>query len=315
MQENSELMPVYVQKADMAVSQLTSGGKLVREQLSNFLLVAIKASVMLSQVRRVVMSRDEREIPKMTTFGSRVWYPATEMEELPLAQRVRPGFDKVTVTTTEIICQVNFPKYFLKAQVEGPAFRNTLIAYLGLHSARDFDDLIINGDTTSADVFLALFNGMIASATSNTYAAGAASLSGDILDATIQTMPEEYEDQANLAFHTNRGARAAYRKELGTRMTPLGDSKVTSGGRLTYDDVEVVKVPMFPTTLGVGSNETVVMYQDAKQFLFAIEEDVELETDYHKAARMWSIIMTARVGQTYEHEPAVVKTTGVLAAA
>lgn len=313
MQENRELKPVYVQKADMAVSQLTSGGALVREQLGNFILVAIKKSVMLARVRRVIMGRNEREIPKMTTFGSRVWYPATEMEELPLAQRVRPGFDKVTVTTTEIQCQVNFPRYFLKAQVEGPAFKNTMISYLGLHSARDFDEMIIKGDTTSADPFLALYDGMVALISTNTYAAGAVTLSGDVLDATIQTMPEEYEDQGNLAFYTNRGARAAYRKELGTRGTQLGDQNIVSS-RVAYDDVEIVKVPLFPTTLGGGS-ETVVLYLDAKQFLFAIEEDVELETDYHKAARMWSIIMTARVGQQFEHEPATVKTTGVLATA
>jgi len=313
MKENHELMPVYVQKADMAVSQLTAGGKLVREQLNNFLLVAIKKSVMLERVRRAVMGRDEREIPKMTTFGSRVWYPATEMEELPLAQRVRPGFDKVTITTTEIMSQVNFPRYFLKAQVEGAAFRNTLIAYLGLHSARDFDDLIINGDTTSADPFLALYDGMIADATTNVYPAGTVSLSIDVLDNTIQTMPEEYEDQPNLTFYTCRGARADYRRQLGTRATQVGDDNVVRRVPLTYDDIEVMKVPMFPTNLGGGTNETVVMYLDAKQFIFAIEEDVELDTDYHKAARMWSIIMTARVGQKYEHEPAVVKTTGVLA--
>jgi hypothetical protein len=258
------------------------------------------------------MGRDEREIPKLTTFGSRVWRPATEMEELPYAQRSRPGFDKVTLNTTEIIAHINFPRYFLKANVEGPQFRNTLIAYLGLHSQRDFDDLIINGDTSSSDSFLALFDGMVASISSNTYDANGASLDEDVLDALIQALPEQYEDSGNYEFQTCRGARRAFRKSLGVRGTKLGDDNVT-GSNVKYDDLDVIRVPMFPTTLGVTNDETVVVYQDASNFLFGVEEDVELETDYHKAARMWSIIMTARIGQTYQHEPATAMATEVKA--
>ena len=33
MKENSQIQPVFVQKADMAVSPLTSGGVVLREQL------------------------------------------------------------------------------------------------------------------------------------------------------------------------------------------------------------------------------------------------------------------------------------------
>lgn len=312
MKDIHELRPVYVNKADMAVSQLTSGGVLVREQMTDFITVAIKEGKMLPLVRVVPIGRNEREIPKMTTFGSRVWHSATEMEELPLAHRVRPGFDKVTISTSEIMAQINFPKYFLKAQVEGPRFQSTLIAYLGQHSARDFDDMIINGDTTSADDFLQRQDGMRALMTTNTYAAGSVALSSSVLDSTELTMPDEYMEQPNLAFFTSRRARAAYRRELQARATPVGDQNVLVNGQLVYGDIPVVVVPMIPTTLALGGNETVVLYLDPKQFVFAIEEDVELETEYSKKARMWSVIMTARIGQNFEHEPATVQTTGVL---
>lgn len=311
MKENSQIQPVFVQKADMAVSQLTSGGVVLREQLKKFILVNIKKAKMLPRLRVITMSRNEREIPKMTTFGSRVWHPGIEMEELPIAGRVRPGFTKVTITTQEIIAQINFPKYFLKAQVEGPAFQNTLIAYLGLHSARDFDDMAINGDTTSADDFLALNDGMRALMTTNNYAGAGASVSGDMLDAIMRTMPEEYADQDGLGFFTSRGARASYRRELGARIGPLGDANTISTKTLEYDDVLVDNIPMIPTDLGMGNNQTVVLHLNPKQFIFAIEEDVELETEYSKRARMWSVIMTARVGQNFEHEPATVQATAI----
>lgn len=312
MEENSTLRPVYVQKADMAVAQLTSGGKLVREQVDNFIVVAIKEGKMLQLVRVTTISRDEREIPKMTTFGSRIWHAATEMEELPLAHRVRPGFDKVTITTAEMLAQINFPKYFLKAQVEGPRFQQTLIAYLGLHSARDWDDKILNGDTTSADDLLALHDGMRALMTTNTYSAGTAALSAAILDTTELTMPDEYAEQSNAAYFTSRRARAAYRRQWQARIGQVADANILNNPPSSYGDIPIVVIPMIPTTLGVGGNETVVLYLDPKQFVYAIEEDVELEVEYSKKARMWSVIMTARTGQNFEHEPATVQTDGVL---
>uniref|UniRef100_A0A6H1Z7Q2 Putative capsid protein n=1 Tax=viral metagenome TaxID=1070528 RepID=A0A6H1Z7Q2_9ZZZZ len=312
MDENSALRPVYVQKADMATAQLTSGGKLVREQVDNFIVVAIKEGKMLKLVRVTTISRDEREIPKMTTFGSRIWHAATEMEELPLAYRVRPGFDKVTITTAEMQAQVNFPKYFLKAQVEGPRFQQTMIAYLGLHSARDWDDKILNGDTTSTDDLLALHDGMRVRMTTNTFAAGTAALSASILDTTELTMPDEYAEQDGLAYFTSRRARAAYRREWQARIGNNADANILNNPPSSYGDIPIVVIPMIPTTLGVGANETVVLYLNPKQFVYAVEEDVELETEYSKKARMWSVIMTARTGQNFEHEPATVQTDGVL---
>lgn len=312
MKENSQLRPVWVQKADMAVSDLTSGGALVREQQRNFFLVAIKKGKALQMVRNVSLGTNQREIPKMTTFGSRIWRAATEMQELPLGQRVTPGFDKVTLSTNEIIAQINFPRYFLQAQVEKQRFRSTLIAYLGMHSARDFEEFILNGDTSSTtDNFLALADGIRVSTTSNTYGAGGASLSSDILETTMQTMPDEYSEQEGLGFYTSRGARSAYRKEIQARATAAGDKQILQGGRLDYEGIPIEVLYGIPTNLGVGANQTVLLHLNLKNWIFAIEEDVEMESDYHPAARMYSIIMTARIGQDFEHEPAAVQTTAL----
>jgi len=312
--ENANLRPVYVAKADMALSQLTSGGVLVREQLKKFLLVKIKASKVLKRVRVTTMQREQQEIPKMTTFGSRVWYPGVEMEELPIARRSRPGFDKVTLTSYEIMAQVNFPRYFLKAQVEMEGFRNTLLSYLALHGDRDFDDFIINGDTTNTtDDSLALHDGLIAGTTSNTYAAGTSALSSDILDRSQRTMPDEYAAQEGLVFWTSRNAQAAYRRELKDRGTGLGDSTIAQGNQNPpYGGIPVEWIPMFPTTLGIGGNETDLWHGDPKQFIFALHEQMEMETEYNIKSRSWTVVMTARKAQGFEHEPAGVLTTGLL---
>jgi len=311
MQENNLQKPIEVQKADMAMSDFTSGGVLVRDQRKKFILVNIKGTVVTSRVQVRNMARESEEIPKLTTFGSQVLFPATESQAPTYAQRSKPGTDKVTLTSQEIICAIDYPRYILKNQVEGPSFKSTLMAYLGQHTKRDIENLIVNGDTTSTNSLLAMFDGMIAQATSNTYAAGAAALSTAILDTTMLTMPEEFDAQDGLVFLTNKIARAAYRKELGGRGTQLGDANQISSKSVQYDDSEVIRVPMFPNTLG-GGTETVVLYLDPKQWIFAFHEAIETQTEYNIRERSWTVVLTMRVAQDYEHEPAVVKTTGVL---
>jgi len=311
MLENNKL-PVEVQKADMAMADMTAGGVLVRDQRKRLMLVQIKGQVVMQRIRVTTMKRESEEIPQMTTFGTQVWYPGAEATALTLSQRSAPGFDKVTLTSKEVVCQVDFPRYVLNNQVELGGFKNTLITYLGLHTKRDFENLIINGDTTSTNTLLAMFDGMIAGATSNTYAAGAAALSTDVLDATTLTMPEEFDDDPDFAFFTNKVARSAYRKELGARSTPLGDANQTGSKLVEYDDIPVTKVPLFPNDLGGGSNETALMYLNPKRFVFAYHENMEMNSEYNIRERTWTVVLTARIAQGYEYEPAVVKTTGIL---
>jgi len=315
MEENRSLQkPVYVQKADMALSDIVAGGKLVADQRKQFILVNIKGQVVMARIRVTTMTRESEQIPKMTSFGTQVWHPGTESQALTLAQRVAPGFDLVTLTSKEVVCQVDYPRYVLADQVEGPAFHNTLIGYLGLHTKRDFENLIINGDTTSTNTLLTMFDGMLAGATSNTYAAGSVALSSDILATTISTMPAEFRVQQNLTFLTNPVACDAFAAELEARVGAAADARLAAGGSLSFRGRPVLEVPLFPDTLGVGGSDTDVWYGDPKQFIFAFHENVEMQSEYNIRERVWTVVVTARVAQAYEHEPAVVLTTGITGA-
>ena len=317
MKDNHELQrrPAHAVKADMTVAQLTAGGALVREQLNRFFVVMIAKSKVLPLIRTQTIARNQREIPKMTTFGANVMHPAVESQALAFAQRSRPGFDQVIITTQKAKCQVDFPEEVLRRQVEGKNFKNTLIAYLGTHVKRDFEDITINGNTVSGGTaWLRMLQGMLASAVTNTASAANADLSGDFLDTLILTMPEEFDDVEDRAvFLTNKFARAAYRRELGLRMGPGGDKHVEQRNKVFYDDIEVVHVPLFPNTLneGGGSDETNVLYLDPKSWLMAIEESLVMRSEYAIREDVWTVVMTVTFGQTYEHEPMVVKGTRV----
>ena len=312
MQDNRSLtkMPVYVQKADMALSDLTSGGKLVNDQWKRFYLVAIKGQVVMGRVRNVKLTRETTDIPKMTTFGTQVLHPGTESQGLTAAQRVKPGFGNVQITSTEVVAQVDYPRYALKDQVEGPAFKNTMITYLALHVKRDMENLIINGDTTSANTLLALFDGLLAGASSNVFAASG-SLSSSMLASTRMTMPSEFKQQPNLAYFTNEYAYDNLWTEYESRGTGFGDSKLTQGGTsLPFRGKQVYEVPQWPDDLG-GGTDTNVLFLDPKNFIFGLHENMEMDSEYNIRERTWTVVITMRLGQAFEHEPAVVKTTGV----
>ena len=315
MKENRNLVPVEVLKADATMSQMVSAGVTLHPDMRDrFILVAIKGEKMLSMIRVTTMSRESEDIPKMTTFGNQVLHPGVEGQALAVGDRVRPGFSRVRLTSQELVGQVNFPKYMLRNQVEGEGFRNTLLAYLANHVRRDFENLAINGDLTSTNDLLGMFDGMIAGMTSNVYQAGIASLSSSILAIIQETMPEEFEDQSK-AYFTARRARNTYRRsDLAARATVGGDSYQLQNPAVVYEDEVIEKVPLFPTTLGIGSNETAVLYFDPKQFIWAFHEDIEIETDYDYGARTWQVFLTCRVAMGFEHEPACVKGTEVLAA-
>lgn len=319
MQENKDLKPAYVQKADLALADLTGAGvTLYPDVRDRFFLVNIKGQVMLERVRVVTMTRETEDIPKMTTFGSQVWFPATEATAPSLAQRVKPGLDLVQMTSKEIIAQVDFPRYVLQTQVEGPAFKNTMIGYLGVHTRRDLEKLVINGNTvTGANSLLLMHNGMLALTTANVYPAAGA-LSTTILTNLLLTQPEEFANEPNQGYFTNRVAWSAVQREYAARGTPLGDSN-TSGGVAGFPSINVGGfmlhyVPEFPNNLGVGLNETVVWYGNPKGFVFGFHENVEMQSEYNIRERTWTIVLTARTAQQFEHAAAWAKATGVTGA-
>jgi len=309
MKDNRSLTPAYVLKADMALADLTSGGKLVNDQFKKFYLTAIKGQVVMGRVRNVTLKRETTEIPKLTTCGTQVVHPGTESQALTLAQRVKPGFGQVFVVSKEIVVQIDYPRFALKDQVEGPGFKNTLITYLALHVKRDFESMIINGDTTSTSTHLAMFDGMIASATSNEKVASG-TLSSTIMAQTRMMMPSEYKQQPGLVYFTNEFAFDSLWTEYEARGTPFGDQRLTQGASsLPFRGKQLYEVPLWPDNL--NSTETVVMYLDPKNFIFGLHENLEMQSEYNIRERTWTVVMTARVGQVFEHEPAVAFASGV----
>jgi hypothetical protein len=312
MKTNEEL--TFVRKADMQVSDLTSGGYLVAEQMKRFIQVAIKATVASSAVFVTTQANPIQEISKMTTMG-RVLQPGVESTALGLSQRSKPGFDKVTLTTKEAVAEAHIPRAALEDQIERGVFQTSVVGYMGLHVRKDLEDMLINGDTVSGtDAWLLYIDGLLASTITNTVAGANATLNKGILRDMITTMPEEFSNQDGLVFWTNRKARSDYRSTISDRVGALGDGVLTGATKMEigYDDIPLIRVPLFPNTLAPSSNKTNVLLLNPKNAILSFYRQMTVDTEYRPSARVYAIIMTMRIAIAFEHEPMVVKATAIM---
>jgi HK97 family phage major capsid protein len=306
----------YLNKADISVANLISeGGYLVAQQAKEFMEILIEESALLSQVTTVPMTSHTWELNKMG-FTSRVLRPATEGTALNPTERVKPELGKVQITTQEYIAEARIPYSVVEDNVINGSFNDYMLRLLGKAVSRDMEEALILGDTTSADPFLAKQDGILKRATSLVVAGGSARLSKSVLKQMVQTMPSRFlRSQKNLEFITSKNAAIDYADSLASRATALGDAKLIGASAGEYMGYSIEPVPLWPENLGGSTNETTVLFCDPKNIHVGIVRDVRIETMRDITSREFVVVGTVRFGMNFQHEPAVVKATAILASA
>lgn len=302
-----------IQKADFLLANLAPGGLLEPAQADRFIQLAIDKSVVLPLMTRVNM-RAPKELREKIRYGSRALRKGTEATALPLAQRSTPDTSKVELDAQLVKGETRISFEALEDSIERGNFEDTVRAAMAERISLDLEDLAFNGDTASADSLLSTLDGFLKQATTNTVGAGGVTLSRPVLKDTLKTMPSEFRrDKRALRFLTADEAAIDYHESLGDRATPLGDDHVVQEETRPFSGIPVLDVPVFPTDLGVGTNETEMLLCDPKNMLFGVWRDVRIDTDRDVSAGVYIIVVTARVDFLFAHEPAVVKTTGIVA--
>lgn len=298
-----------LQKADLAIANLTSGGLLQPQQTDSFFRIMIKKAVLMNLIT-VTPMRGPTERRDKTRFGSRVLKPGTEATALPVGYRSTPDLSFIQLTAKLVKAEVRLSDEVLEDQIERGEFQNTIVELLAGAVARDVDFLVSQGDTTSADPLLSVLNGFIKQGTTNTVAAGGTKLNKGVLRDMLKTMPDEFVDE-NLMYITNRQAKIDYKDSLADRQTPGGDAWLATRSEVTYSDYKIVSIPEFPNNLGGGTNETRVVLTDPKNMLLGVLREVKVKTGEDISAGQMIVVVSMRVDAQYMHEPASVLATGV----
>src|SRR5262245_48334802 len=138
-----------IEKADIALGDLASGGLLTPEQEDTFFRKLIVTPTILGLARVIRMSAPKREVNKIG-FGSRALRPivgTADGQALASGDRVKPDLSKVTLDCKEVMAECQIPYDVLEDNIEHQSMADTIMELLTQRVATDIEELIIQGDT------------------------------------------------------------------------------------------------------------------------------------------------------------------------
>jgi len=302
-----------VNKADIALGDLSIAGRLNPEQTDRFVQTLIDQPTLLSAVRHVSMNSPEMFINKIG-FGARIMRPAMEAAALADADRVKPDLGRVQLTTTEYIAEVHIPYDVLEDNIEGGninvplqtgagGLHNTLTDLMAARAALDMEELAILGDTNNpTDNYLSTTNGYLKLATANVVNSNAPFDKNAVISA-IKTLPTKYlrnrlQMQNFVSIDNETNARDMYASRGGA----LGDANLQGNLPIQLFGTQVTPVALMPGNQGLFTNPD--------NLIFGIQRNIMMEYDKDIRARVFIIVLTFRVGFAIEEVNAMVKYTG-----
>ncbi len=302
-----------IQKADLALSDLTSGGGLLQPaQALNFMRILIDEAVLLKQATVVAMRSPIQLIEKIR-FASRILRNGAEAQPLSIGDRAKPTLGKVQLSANLFKAEVRLDNEILEDSIERGELRQTIMQLMAERIAVDMDEILVQGDTASSDTFLATFNGLLKQVSSNVFDNADAHLTRTTLKNMLKVMPTPFlRNKKALRFLTSIDGETDYRDSLADRATAnVGDKFVMEDAPAMYSGVPLSGVPLFPENIGTGSHGTNVVLLDPKNYNVGIWRDIRVETDKLVSEGVLIIVATLRFDAKLAEETATVKATNV----
>lgn len=308
MESNRELSRTHLAKADMTVKDMTDNGGLMKPaQAQTFMDLAIKKSVALGLMTPKTLTAQSQEIDKLG-FLSRITRRGQEGKSLPEGSRAKPDLGKITISTVPVKFQINLNDFDIDDNIEGDNLVNHIQNLASERFALDCEDLAFNGDVNSTDDFLSLQDGFLAKATSHVIDDGVSVIALTHFLHLVQGLPDEYQrDTTRLRFMMAPNMETKVRDLFGGRATPGGDAALTSTDPIPVYGIKPIRVPVMPTNLGVGTNESPIVFTDPANMVYGIWRSIKIKMQEDIEAGVIKIVGRARIGFEYFHEPAVAK--------
>jgi hypothetical protein len=328
MSSNAQLL----QKADLALADLSANGGLLQpEQGAAFIRKLIKEPTIIKQARVVEMTAPQRKINKIG-FATRILRKAasgvalTNASTTGLGGRAKPTTEQITLTTQEVIAQVNLPYEVLEDNIEraesatnSPAnspwasgLQETLVTLIAERAALDMEELCLLGDTAytnGADAddaaYLSMFDGWLKLAASgNVVNVANATVTKEMFKAGMKSMPVQYLRNLNALKHFLSVYQVTeYRDTLANRVGAVGDASVQGQVSPSPFGVPLEAAQLMPETTGLFTNPL--------NLIFGIQRQVSLEFDKDITTRTYMVVLTARVCVQIEEVAATVKYTNI----
>jgi hypothetical protein len=328
-----------VEKADFANADLVTGGLLNPEQANRFFRRLINEPTMLRDVRAVEMNSPTRNINRLQ-FNKRILRAGTSATALDTAaaasgttfdpstsgedqSRAKVQTSQVTLTTSEVIAEVDLPYDVIEDNVElgnvgtrtdnsgadsGGGFVDTVIELMVERTALDLEELLILGDESLgvADPYLDLQDGVLELVRDggNTNDQSGAAISKALFKDGKKTMPDQYLRNINAMRHyTSHDQETEYRDALADRATGYGDATLQGDAPLRAFGSQVVANATMPDDEGIFTNP--------QNIIWGLQRQVMVEWDKLIRSRVLLIVLTARVAVAVEDTAGAVIHTNI----
>ena len=316
---------MLLEKATLETSSLAAVGQtsnvgsapLTIEQVDRFLRLAITPQAMLPDVRMVKSAATKWQESKID-FADRILRPGVEAQALTTGNQVVPSTGVTEISTVLLRGHVPISDEVFEDQVERAGFGDTVMTMMSMGVGRDLEDLMINGDTGSADPLLATLNGWLKKAQGT---------GGNVLDMTatgqdyqkmfrqlLSSLPAKYKrDPDNMRYYVPVTLMEKYREFLAARGTPGGDMWISSTGDLRFQGILIKAVPLFGVVTGTGANPDTsdILLTHRNNLIYGVHRDVRMETWRDPREGFTSFIVTCRVDAEISHVPATAIATNV----
>jgi hypothetical protein len=305
-----------LEKADLALSDLTAGGGILQPaQAQKFLRILINEAVVLKQAT-VTPMRSPKQLIEKIRFANRILRAGAEATPLAAADRAAPNLGQVELDAQLFKAEVRLSNEILEDSVERGQLRQTILQLMAEAIARDVDEVVIQGEKGSGDPFLGRLDGILKQAQSNIVDAQNQTANKGVFRDMLKTMPHPFvRNKKQLRFLTSVNAEIDYKDSLSERATVGGDKYVEDDVSATYSGVPVLSVPMFPEAQGAGGNATSIVLTDPKNINVGIWRQIRIETDKLVSDGVLIVVATLRFDVKYAEETAVVKAVNCRVAA
>lgn len=310
-----------IRRADIALSDLiATGGYLTTAQQTKFFRKMMDEAVILKDARTIPMARPKMEINKIG-FGSRVLRAAnqgtistpeqgeTGTRALTRAQRALPTTSRITLETSEVIAEIDLPYEVIEDSIEGgdidtATFQQTVLDLMAERISLDLEELVVLGDKTSGDTYLALQDGVLVATTSNIVNNAGDPMGPALFGNMIKALPTKYHKLLNrYRVYLAKTKEIDYRMTVAQRQTQLGDA-VLSG----QVPVSVLGVPMSSTSW-MPSSQAIMMIPN--NLIIGVQRNLKMEFAKDVRERAFIIVVSMRLALAFEEEDMNVKAINI----
>lgn len=302
-------MTTVHQMLESAFKAFTTGSLgdslLVPDQRDRFLQALETRAPLLRTTRRITMRSHTTRIDRWT-LGQVLEAPAAEGENF--TGETTPTTDTNTLAVTKVRGRVPASDEALADSLARGDAAKQLIDLIGARAGVDLELLLVQGDTTSGDPYLALLDGWLVKAAQQLTGSGTApdfdaTDVEEMFDAMLMAIePRFLTDRARMRFFVPWNVDNDYRDKLRARGTELADRAQVGDGPLSYKGITLVETPAQPADT--------VLFSHTDNIVYGIWQDLEIEDERVAAADRHDFHVRARADADYEDENGAVVATG-----